>query len=54
MGGQLAPDALAPRVGRERGDPGGPQAEPRARGGHVGFGASDLEIELVGRLEPGG
>ena len=52
--GQLAPDPLAPRVGRQRGDPGGAQAQAGARGGHVGLGAPDLQIELARCLEARG
>ena len=52
--GQLAPDPLAPRVGRQGGDPRGAQAQAGARGGHVGLGAPDLQIELARCLEARG
>jgi hypothetical protein len=49
--GQLAPDALPPRICRKRRDPPGAKTEAGAGSCHVGLGAAELQIELANRLE---
>ena len=50
---QLADGAVAPRVlGGQHRDEGGAQPEPGAGRGHVGLGAADLHVQVLGLLEP--
>ena len=49
--GELAPDPLAPRVGRQRRHPRRAQAESRAGRRDIGLGAADQDVELPCRLE---